>query len=193
MLPLSFFCSVAPPTVDAQTSTPPKNEVDVACLQVAAASLVVQLSSSDLSPSRAVESLVPTLRLACSRSKPNTVHHPTGCVALSLFWHVVRSSPLFDEGHSWALRYRLLATMTSDQRCPSSATTTSTSAASAFRLQGLSSTWSAHQSLLQPQHSHPHVAVIAGGFQLVGSYLQLLQSHRLLCSRCDCEGMLVCS
>jgi hypothetical protein len=30
-----------------------------------------------------------------------------------------------------------------------------------FGIQGLSSSWSAHQSLLQPQHSHPHYAMTA--------------------------------
>jgi hypothetical protein len=41
-------------------------------------------------------------------------------------------------------------------------------------IQGLSSTQSAHRSLLQPQRSHPHHVVTAGGFQLVGFYSSLI-------------------
>jgi hypothetical protein len=58
-------------------------------------------------------------------------------------------------------------------------------------IQGLSSSWSAHRSLLQLQHSH-HDAAIAGGFQ-PSSYLRfLLQSHCVQCPRCDCGMMLDC-
>jgi hypothetical protein len=60
-------------------------------------------------------------------------------------------------------------------------------------IQGLSSTWSAHRSLLQLQHSHPHDVAIVG-VSTVGSYLRLLlQSHRLWCSCCDCGDVRVCS
>lgn len=47
-----FFSCGTPPTVDARarTLTPLKNEVAAACLQAIAAPLVVQVSSSDLSP-----------------------------------------------------------------------------------------------------------------------------------------------
>jgi hypothetical protein len=51
-----------------------------------------------------------------------------------------------------------------------------------------------NQSILQPQHSHPHDIATAGGFQpfrLLPS-APALQSHRLWCSRCNCEGMLEC-
>jgi hypothetical protein len=60
-------------------------------------------------------------------------------------------------------------------------------------IEGLSSTWRAHRSLLQPQHLHPRYAATAGGFQPVDSYLRLLlQCHCLRCSRCDYGGMLEC-
>jgi hypothetical protein len=53
-------------------------------------------------------------------------------------------------------------------------------------IQGLSSSRGPHQSVLQPQHSHPYNAMIVGGFEPVNSYLRLLlQSHRVRCSRCD--------
>jgi hypothetical protein len=58
---------------------------------------------------------------------------------------------------------------------------------------GLSSFWSAHRSLFQLQHSHPHDVATVGGFQPVGSYLWLLlHSHRVWCPRCDCREMLHC-
>jgi hypothetical protein len=58
-------------------------------------------------------------------------------------------------------------------------------------IQGLSSSWSTHRSLLQPQHSHHHDAAAAGGFQPVGSYLRtLLRFHRVWCPRCDYGRML---
>jgi hypothetical protein len=60
-------------------------------------------------------------------------------------------------------------------------------------VKGLSSSWSAHRSLFQPQHLHHHDTATAGGFQPVGSYLRpLLQSHRVWCPHYDCERMLDC-
>lgn len=69
------FCCITPPTFVTQTSTPPKNEAATTRLQAATTPLVVQLPSSDLSPSRVVEPvvLVP-LRPAYSWSPSTTLY-----------------------------------------------------------------------------------------------------------------------
>jgi hypothetical protein len=78
------------------------------------------------------------------------------------FWSVIWSSSRFGGGYSWDLRYRPLATTTSDQHPPF--VSYDHVDFGYLDMHGLSSIQSAHRSLLQPQHSHHHNTITVGGF-----------------------------
>jgi hypothetical protein len=103
----------------------------------------------------AVEPPVPTLLPSSSRSEPSIVHHPLGCATLSLACRL----------ELFPLRWRTylgfaLSFARHDDSPPSRVSYDHDHLDFGYLgIQGLSSTRSAHRSLLQPQHLDPHDAL----------------------------------